>query len=61
MRKRSIHLYDKDSIIEALERHGYIQSDIQRSRVAGDLLQFGLLILIAEKLDGIKEKDKVED
>lgn len=54
-------MYDKDSIIEALERHGYIQSDIQRSRVAGDLLQFGLLILIAEKLDGIKEKDKVED
>ncbi len=44
-------LYDRESLIKTLETHGYIKSDIQKSNVGGDQLQFAILIQIAEKLD----------
>jgi hypothetical protein len=44
-------LYTRESLIKTLEDHGYIKSDIQKSNVGGDQLQFAMLIKIAEKLD----------
>lgn len=52
----NIHLYDRVTLIEVLEINGYVKSDIQRQHVAGDLLQFAMSILIAEKLDKLLGK-----
>ena len=51
-------MYDRDDLIKVLEDHGYVKSDIQRQHVAGDLLQFAISILIAERLDELLEKQK---
>lgn len=50
-RKWSLEVYDRESLIKTLEDHGYVKSDIQRSNISGDMLQFAMLIQIAEKLD----------
>ena len=44
-------MYDKESLIAVLERHGYVQTDIQKSNIRGDMLQFAISIIIAERLD----------
>ena len=44
-------MYSRVELIETLEKHDYIKSDIQKSNVRGDMLQLAILIKIAEKLD----------
>lgn len=51
-----MNLYSREELIKVLEVHGYIKTDIQRERVAGDMLQFAMQIIIAEKLDEILKK-----
>jgi len=48
-------LYTKNDLIKTLEDNGYIKSDIQKSNVGGDMLQFAMLIKIAESLETIQE------
>ena len=44
-------MYDRESLVATLVKHGYATSDIQKSNISGDMLNFAMLILIAEKLD----------
>jgi hypothetical protein len=50
-------LYDRKKLVKVLEKNGYVKGDIQKQNIAGDMLQFALLILLNEKLDKLVKKN----